>query len=138
MTFLANIGSDWTGSFAGGQGISLWQTAGGLLAVFGLLVVSLKFLGKWQRRSGHGQAALLAVWNLGPRREIQVLRLEDEAHYIYRHDGAMVLLKKSSYETWEASQAGSEGQKSDPRALAGKFFPAAWFRVRGPAIDLTD
>ena len=133
MYFLASMGPDLTGQFGGGQGISLWQTAGGLLAVFGLLVVSLKFLGKWQRRSGQGQALLLAVWNLGPRREIQVLRLEDEAHYIYRHDGAMVLLKKTPYSAWESSQTVSESPETNPRNLAGKIFPKLGLLGRRPA-----
>ena len=55
-----------------------------------------------EQRNGQGQATVLAVWNLGPRREIQVLRLENEAHYIYRHDGAMVILKKTSLADYEA------------------------------------
>ena len=52
MFFLANVGPDLAESFGSGQGISLWQTIGGLLAVFGLLMVSLKFLGKFQRQTG--------------------------------------------------------------------------------------
>ena len=131
MLFLANIGPDLTGSFGQGQGISLWQTAGGLIVVFGLLVVSLKFLGKWQRRSGQGHATLLAVWNMGTRREIQVLRLDDEAHYIYRHDGAMVTLKTIPFSAWESSQADNENHEATPRDLIGKFFPNLRLRGRG-------
>ena len=67
---------------------------GGLVAVFGLLLICLRLLGKYNSRGSRGQADLLTVWNLGPKREIQVLQLEDQVHYIYRHDGAMVVLKQ--------------------------------------------
>lgn len=123
MGILGTIGPDLTESLTGGQGISLWQTAGGLVLVFGLLIVSMKLLGKFQRRTGQAQTAILAVWNLGPRREIQVLRLENEAHYIYRHDGAMVLLKKVPLGEWQAenSRATAPGQK--PAGILAKLFP---------------
>jgi hypothetical protein len=123
MNFLGIVGPDMTESMVSGQGISLWQTAGGLVLVFGLLIVSLKFLGKFQRRSAHAQATVLAVWNLGPRREIQVLRLENEAHYIYRHDGAMVILKKTSFTEWEAENARPSSPAAKAGGMLGKLFP---------------
>ena len=79
---------------------SWWRTVGGLLVVFGLLFLSLKLLGRYGRRGGAAQARLLAVWHLGPRREIQVLRLGDEVSYVYRHENAMVLLRQESWEAY--------------------------------------
>jgi len=108
MHFLANAGADPAAALMGGQGVSWWQTAGGLLLVFGLLIVCMKLLGRFQRRQAHGRAAVLSVWNLGPRREMQILRLDDEVHTIYRHDGAMVVLKKESLAAWEASRGSAE------------------------------
>ena len=123
MTFLGAIGPDLSETMVSGQGISMWQTAGGLIVVFGLLVVSMKLLGRFQRRSDQGQSSVLAVWNMGPRREIQVLRLGDEVHYIYRHDGAMVILKKTSIGEWnaESSRASSPGAKSG--GFLGRMLP---------------
>jgi len=86
-------------------GISWWQTLGGLAAVFGLLIVSLKFLGKWNRRSGASHSSLLTVWHLGPKREIQLLRVGDQVHYIYRHDGAMVALKTEPLHEFENTRS---------------------------------
>jgi hypothetical protein len=48
---------------------------------------------------------VLTVWPLGPKREIQVLRLGADVHYVYRHDGAMVVLDRESLAAWEASRA---------------------------------
>ncbi|MBE0565616.1 MAG: hypothetical protein IH621_06665, partial [Krumholzibacteria bacterium] len=82
-----------------GQGAAppWWQAVGGLLAVFGLLFLCLRLLARFTRRGAGGQATLLAVWPLGPRREIQVLRLGADVHYVYRHDGAMVLLRQEPF-----------------------------------------
>ncbi len=77
-----------------GMGASWWQTIGGLLVVFGLLMLSLKLLGRFNRNRAGGNASLLAVWQLGPKREIQVLKLFDTVHYIYRHEGGLVELKQ--------------------------------------------
>jgi len=96
--FLGTMGS---GAFAADTGVSWWQTLGGLVAVFGLLILSLKLLGKWNRRSGGSESSLLTVWHLGPKREIQVLRLGDQVNYIYRHDGAMVVLKTEPLAEYE-------------------------------------
>jgi flagellar biogenesis protein FliO len=102
----------------GGGGPAWWQTVGGMLVVFGLLVVCLRLLARFNRRGGAGQASLLAVWHLGPRREIQVLRLADEVHYVYRHDGAMVLLKQESWAEWQRSRPAAETAKT-PETGAG-------------------
>jgi hypothetical protein len=109
-----------------GAGVSWWQTVGGLAAVFALLIVFLKFLGRFQKGARHERATLLAVWSLGPRREIQVLRLGDEVHYIYRHDGAMVLLRQESHAAWLASGA------TTPAAPAGAL--PTWLRDRLPLL----
>lgn len=103
----------------GGGGPAWWQTIGGMLAVFGLLLLCLKLLARYNRRGAAGQASLLAVWHLGPRREIQVLRLADEVHYVYRHDGAMVLLKQESWAEWQRSRPAAEAAKG-PEAGAGR------------------
>ena len=104
--FLAAVAGVAAGEpFAAGPGISWWQTIGGLVVVFGLLIVSLKLLGRWSRRSGGAETALLNVWHLGPRREIQVLRLMDEVHYVYRHDGAMVTLRTEPLAEFETKKA---------------------------------
>lgn len=90
-----------------------WQTIGGLLLVLGLLFVSLRLLGRFNRSRGGGQAAVLKVWPLGPRREIQVLRLFDTVHYVYRHDNGMVLLERQTLEAYERG-----GQKDLPTSPA--------------------
>ncbi|MBU2503292.1 hypothetical protein KJ682_18330 [bacterium] len=95
-------------------GGSWLQTIGGLLVVFALLILSLKFLGRFNRLRGRTEAEVLNVWNLGPRREIQVLRLQDEVHFIYRHDGAMVPLKQITLAEYRAqtpqTEAASRGR----------------------------
>jgi hypothetical protein len=98
-TFLGTLDQ---AAFAAGSGMSWWQTVGGLAVVFGLLLLSLKLLGKWNRRSGGSDSSLLTVWHLGPKREIQVLRLGDHVHYIYRHDGAMVVLQTEPVADFES------------------------------------
>lgn len=104
--FLASIpAGEANGAFAVDTGMSWWQTIGGLVLVFGLLVVSLKLLGRFNRRSGAAETGVLTVWHLGPKREIQVLRLGDQVHYVYRHDGAMVTLKSEALAEFERSRA---------------------------------
>jgi flagellar biogenesis protein FliO len=119
LTLLASVTPETT--FAAG-GSSWWQTLGGLLVVFGLLLLCLKILGKWNRRQGGGRdASVLTVWPLGPKREIQVLRLGDDVHFIYRHDNAMVLLKQQSLADFEAQRQGDETDEH-PQGLK-RFFP---------------
>ncbi len=123
------------------SGVSWWQTIGGLLAVFGLLMISLKFLSKLNRRSGAGQADLLTVWPLGPKREIQVLRLDDEVHYIYRFENAMVLLKQEPLADFERTRQAAKTEGA-PQGLK-RFFPNGLplphlaAKSSGPAPDLT-
>ena len=102
MVFLGETGS-MARTLTSDPGFNLWQTLGGLILVFGLLILCLKLLGKWNRRSAQGETSLLTVWALGPKREIQVLRLGSAVHYIYRHEGSMVLLKQESLEDWAAT-----------------------------------
>lgn len=125
----------------GGTGVSWWQTIGGLLVVFGLLMVSLKFLGRLNKKRGDGSANMLTVWPLGPKREIQVLRLGDDVHYIYRHESAMVLLKQEPLAEFEQARemAANDG---DPQGLKRFFpnglpFPRLSAKTAGPAPDLT-
>lgn len=103
-------------------GSSWWQTIGGILLVFGLLILCLKYLGRLNKRRGGAEADLKAVWNLGPKREIQVLRLGSEVHYIYRHESAMVLLKNEPLVNFERLQK----KHSDALGPQGwqRFFPS--------------
>lgn len=119
INFTATAGA-LPGLSEGGGGFSLWQSLGGLILVFGLLILCLKLLGRFNRRHNPGQSSLLTVWPLGPKREIQILRLGDEVHYIYRHEGAMVLLKQESLTQWERSRAG-EAAPTGAGGL-GRFF----------------
>ncbi len=137
-TLLAAVSAD--AAFSGG-GATWWQTMGGLAAVFGLLMLSLKLLGKWNRRQGSAEASLVTVWPLGPRREIQVLRLGDEVHFIYRHENAMVLLKQQPLADFEA-QRQAAGTVDGPQGLKRFFpnglpFPSLTAKSAVPAPDLT-
>ncbi len=93
-----------------------WQALGGTLTVFALLFLFLRGLGRWQGRASCPEAALLEVWSLGPRREIQVVRLKEEVHYVYRHESALVLLQKEDYAAFRASRAVTEPGRSGPLA----------------------
>ncbi len=121
-TFLGAIGS---GAFVADSGISWWQTVGGLVAVFGLLLLSMKLLGKWNRRSSGSDSSLLTVWHLGPKREIQVLRLGDQVHYIYRHDGSMVVLQTEPLVEFESKRAdqGSASSRANWRESMTRSLP---------------
>ncbi len=101
-------------------GGSWLQTIGGLLVVFALLILSLKFLGRFNRLRGRSEAEVLNVWNLGPRREIQVLRLQDEVHFIYRHDGAMVPLKQVTLADYRARETPPETASGGRWAAAAR------------------
>jgi len=103
LGFLATDAAPLTGG--GGAFGNIWQSLGGLVVVFGLLILSLKLMGRFNRRNQNAETQLLAVWHIGQRREIQVLRLGSDVHYIYRHEGAMVLLKQESMAEWEALRA---------------------------------
>ncbi len=137
-SLLAAVTADTT---FGGSGISWWQTVGGLLAVFGLLMVSMKFLGKLNRRNGGAEANVLTVWPLGPKREIQVLRLGDDVHYIYRHENAMVLLKQEPLAEFERTrnQAGTDTEPQGWKRFFPNGLPFAMSAAKSaaPAPDLT-
>jgi len=111
-------------AFSEGASVSWWQSLGGLVAVLALLVVFLKLLGRVNRRMAGDQASLVKVWPLGPRREIQVLRLGEEVHFIYRHDGAMVLLRQQPYAEFireHAPDKGGNPPRGWQRFLPGSF-----------------
>ncbi len=92
LVFLGNAAVDAGNLTGGGQG-SLWQAFAGMAVVFGLLMLFLRLLGRLNKARGSVDSSLVAVWPMGPKREIQVLRLGDNVHYIYRYDGSMVVLK---------------------------------------------
>lgn len=135
MALLAAAAPELGATFGEG-GISLWQTMGALLAVFGLLVVCLKLLGRFQRRQSHRQAQILTVWPLGPRREIQVVRLDEEVHYIYRHEGAMVVLKKAPLAAWEAESSALNRPQERAGGLLGRLFSRTALKPTHRACDL--
>lgn len=104
-----------------------WRTMGGLAIVFGLLFLCLKLLARYGKRAGSAQARVLTVWHLGPRREIQVLRLGDDVSYVYRHENAMVMLKQ---ESWDAYRR--EHGEAATGALPGAAVPPALARIFHP------
>lgn len=116
-----------TSALAGG---SWWRMIGGLALVFGLLFLCLKLLTRFGRRSGAAQARLLSVWHLGPRREVQVLRLGDEVSYLYRHESAMVLLRQEPWEQYRREH----GETVAGTAAAGNLPPAV-ARWLGPLTE---
>ncbi len=102
LSFLATAAID-TSSLGGSTQGSVWQALGGMAVVFGLLLLFMKLLGKLNRRGGSADTSVVAVWHLGPKREIQVLRLGEMVHYIYRHEGSMVVLKEESHDEFLAA-----------------------------------
>jgi len=89
----------------GSTGPAAWQVFAALAGVLALLVLFLRGLQRWQ--PGQRQDArvrLLSVQRLGPRRELQVLRVGDEVHTLYRQEGAMVVLGSRSWDSWSAVQ----------------------------------
>jgi len=103
---------------AAGLGPSLWQVAGALAAVLGLLVLALRGLQRLQGgRGADAGVRLLSVRRLGPRREIQRLRVGDTVHTIYRHDGAMVVLEQGPWREDAAPGAaiGAPAATAQPR-----------------------
>jgi len=79
---------------SGGNSVaSFWQVAGALLTVLGLLVVALKVLNRFQRQQGSDRTRILQVRRLGPRRELEVLQVDDDVYTLYRHDGGLAVLK---------------------------------------------
>ncbi len=86
-----------------GAGPGWLQAVGALAAVLALLLVSLRLLSRWHRPAGRDEAALVAVWPLGPRREIQLVRLRDEVHYVYRHESGLVVLSRQPWDSYRAA-----------------------------------
>jgi len=111
--FLGTAAMDTTSLGGGSQG-SVWQAIGGMAVVFGLLLLFMKLLGKLNRRGGNADTSVVAVWHLGPKREIQVLRLGEMVHYIYRHEGSMVVLKEESHDKFLEAH---KQDKPDDQAL---------------------
>ena len=119
-----------TAALSGGGG-SWWRMIGGLIAVFALLFVCLKLLSRYgSGRPGAPQARVLAVWHLGPRREVQVLRLGEEVSYLYRHDNAMVLLRQEAWEEYRRQHGEAAPAVTNPAAL-----PAALLRRLSPVLS---
>jgi len=102
ISFLGNAGVD-PGNLSMGSGGSLWQAFAGMAVVFGLLMLFLKLLGRINKTRGSVESSVEAVWHLGPKREIQVLRLGESVHYIYRHEGSMVVLKEEPLAEFQAN-----------------------------------
>ncbi len=123
--FLGTTALDTSNMGFNSQG-SIWQAIGGMAVVFGLLLLFLKLLGKLNRKGGTEDTSVVAVWHLGPKREIQVLRLGEMVHYIYRHEGSMVVLKEESYLEFQATKgpSTSDGQTLVPwKKLFGDKVP---------------
>jgi len=95
LATVAKLGLDGSGALV------WWQVVGALAAVLALLLLCLRLLGRLQLGPRSSDAALVAVWPLGPRREIQLLRLGDQLHYIYRHESALVLLRQQSWSEYQ-------------------------------------
>jgi hypothetical protein len=119
-----------TAALTGGGG-SWWRMIGGLIVVFGLLFLCLKLLSRYgSGRNGAPQARVLAVWHLGPRREVQVLRLGDEVSYLYRHESAMVMLRQESWEDYRREHGDSAVAGATPATM-----PAALLRRLSPYLS---
>jgi hypothetical protein len=124
-----------TGSAWSTGGFSWWQAAGGVLVVFALLGVTMRFLGRWTHGAQDGRASLLAVIPLGHRRDLQVLRLKDEVHYIYRQEGALLLLGKESFADYQATAPQQDSAAGKPwRRLIGRTAAAAWRQASHPEV----
>jgi hypothetical protein len=112
-----------TSGLGGDTGPALWQAAAALAAVLALLILVLRLLQRWQPgQQGDAAVRLLANRRLGPRRELQVLRVGDEVHTLYRQEGAMVRLKTESWANWSRAHAAApqDGLAPRLRALAAR------------------
>lgn len=89
----------------GSTGPAVWQVFAALAGVLALLILVLRALQRWQPgQRPDARVRLLSVQRLGPRRELQVLRVGDEVHTLYRQEGAMVLLGSRSWDSWSSVQ----------------------------------
>jgi hypothetical protein len=86
---------------SGGDG--WWRAILGTVVVFALLILCLRLLRRWPGAGGHASARVEAVWPLGPRREIHIVRLGDQVHYVYRNEQGLVLLREEPWETYRAA-----------------------------------
>jgi hypothetical protein len=112
-----------TSGLGGDSGPALWQAGAALAAVLALLILVLRLLQRWQPgQRGDAAVRLLANRRLGPRRELQVLRVGDEVHTLYRQEGAMVLLKTESWESWSRARVAAP---VPPRGLAPRLLALA-------------
>ncbi len=98
-------------------GFSWWQAAGALLVVFALLLLVLRLLARWQAGGGLPALRLLKVVPLGRGRELQILRLRDRVHYVYRQDNGLVLLETESYAAYRSSAPLRETEAAGPLAV---------------------
>jgi hypothetical protein len=101
-----------------------WRAAGGLALVFGLLLVCLRLLRRWPRPRGAEAARLEAIWPLGPRREIHLVRLGDEIHYVYRNEQGLVLLRHEPWVDYRAAHAAKPVDSPRPAWL--KLLRSLW------------
>lgn len=95
---------------------SWWRAAAGMLLVFGLLIVCLKLLRRLPVARGGGDARVEAIWPLGPRREIHVVRLGDAVHYVYRNEQGLVLLRQESWGDYRTARRGEPARAKEARA----------------------
>jgi hypothetical protein len=112
------------------SGFPLWQTLGATVVVVALLLLFLRLLSRLPGAGPRGAAEVLAVWPLGPKREIQVLRLREAVHFVYRQDGGLVLLETGSLADYRAEHPVAAGR---PRpgilgGLAGRLLSLAGSR----------
>lgn len=81
---------------AGGSTLpSFWQVLAALMLVLGLLLLALRMLRRFGGRPGAEESVrMIRVQRLGPKRELQILRVDDDVFTIYRQDGALAVLKR--------------------------------------------
>lgn len=112
-------------AWQGGGSAPWWQILGAFLLVAGLLLLTLRLLGRWQTGGRGGEIAVLSVTGLGPRRAVETVRSGDEVLVLYRSEGAMVLIERRSLAEHEALAA------ERPASLAERLAE----RLRGGDAD---
>jgi len=113
-----------------GSDFSWWQAIGATLVVFTLMLLCLRLLGRLQSLQKHHEAALLQVWPLGPRREIQVVRLHEDVHYVYRHENGLVVLKREDHAAFAAAHPGTV--RRTPAAMLSHLLRLTrWHKLAG-------